>query len=544
MKQIDISIDGRAERYRTGTAIKDMLGEAGGDPIAAVLNFHLVSLDTVLTQRASVTLVQKAEAKGREVLRCGAQLAFQSLLKAYYPDLTVEIGQSLLGGYFYQILSSQGEDLNLTSIAGHLNDEMQNLIERDEPFFREHVSLEQVLNLVDDPTGSRAKLLRTWPAPRAYVVSVNNCFDIQHSVAPPSTRHLKGVEVLPFAPGLVLRFGPCCDELHPGDSKLLLDCYQETSRWNEMIEVGTVGELNASILGGSIDQVVRLSEAWHEKKIAAIADQICEREDLRVVCIAGPSSSGKSTFLKRLAIQLRVNGRRTLTISLDDYYRGRGVDEQVDLESPEALDLELLREQLARLVEGRVVHLPRFDFVRQRPVLHELWKPVKLESNHILLLEGLHALNPLTTSSLPKGVSFRVFVSALSQLIIDEHNRIPTSEVRLLRRITRDRKFRGSTTVEILEQWPRVREAERRYIFPFQEQVDCLFDSSLVYEAAVLKSFTWRYLMEVPREHPTQMDAFGLLKFLELFVPILSEIVPSNSLLREFVGLGPGERES
>ncbi len=537
MKQIDISIDGRAVRHRTGTAIKDMLGEADGDPIAAVLNFHLVSLDTVLAQHASLTLVHKEEANGRGVLRCGAQLAFQSLLKAYYPDLTVEIGQSLLGGYFYQIRSSQGEeDLNLTSIARHLNDEMQNLIVRDEPLFREHVSLEQVLNLVDDPTGSRTKLLRTWPAPRAYVVSVNNCFDIQHSVAPPSTRHLQGVEVLPFSPGLVLRFGPCCDELHPGDGRLLLGCYQETSRWNEMIEVRTVGELNASILTGSIEQVVRLSEAWHEKKIATIADQICEQEDLRVVCIAGPSSSGKSTFLKRLAIQLRVNGRRTLTISLDDYYRGRGVKEQVDLESPEALDLELLRDHLARLVEGQVVHLPQFDFVKQRPVPHELWKPVRLESNHILLLEGLHALNPLTTSSLPRGVSFRVFVSALSQLIIDEHNRIPTSKVRLLRRITRDRKFRGSTTVEILEQWPRVREAERRYIFPFQEQVDCLFDSSLAYEAAVLKSFTWRYLMEVPREHPTQVEAFGLLKFLELFVPIFPEIVPSNSLLREFVG--------
>ena len=179
--------------------------------------------------------------------------------------------------------------------------------------------------------------------------------------------------------------------------------------------------------------------------------------------------------------------------------------------------------------------IPRFDFTKQQPVPREYWKLVSLKPNGILLLEGLHALNPAILHNLPNETVFRVFVSALTQIIIDEFNRVPTSKVRLLRRITRDRNFRGATTAEVLEQWPKVQQGEKRYIFPFQDRVDCLFNSSLVFEAAILKSFAWRYLLEVPREHPTQGEAFRLLKFLELFVPVLPEVLPDNSILQEFV---------
>lgn len=536
--EISVTINGRKESVPTGSRIKNLLGSDEREVVAALLNSHLVSLDTVLTHDTSITTIKRTDPRGRAVLRRGAQLAFQSLIRKFFPELVVEIGQSLLGGYFYRVTSPIGV-VGIASVADRLNKKMQALIKRDEPFSRELVSLEKVLEMVDDPTESRAKLLRTWPAPRAYLVSINDCYDIQHSVVPPSARYLTGVEVLPFAPGLVLRFGECCDELHPGDSRLLLDCYQETRRWNEMIEVRTVGELNCAVLEGRFEQVVRLNEALHEKKIALIADRICRQQRAKVICIGGPSSSGKSTFLKRLAVQLMVNGRRPLTISLDDYYLERKDGESVDLESPEALNLKLLNRQLHQLLDGQPINVPRFDFVKQRPTPQQTWRRVQLESNGVLLLEGLHALNPLVINEVPRSALFRVFVSALTQLIIDEHNRVPTSKVRLLRRITRDRKFRGSTTAEVLEQWPRVREGERKYIFPFQEHVECLFDSSLVYETAILKSFTWRYLLEVPRDHPTQGEAFRLLKFLELFVPVLPDAIPNNSLLQEFVSRRP-----
>lgn len=535
MTEIEVSIDGRKETACSGILIKELLGESDGDVVAAILNSHLVSLDTVLTHDVSLALVRVGDPKGRAVLRRGAQLAFQSLLRKVCPDHAVEIGQSLLGGYFYQIEPPPGTSLGLVSIAAQLNEQMQILIDRDEPFLREQVSLERVLQVVDDPRESRAKLLRTWPGPRAYIVSINGCYDIQHSVVPPSSRHLRGVEVIPFSTGLVLRFGDCCDELHPGDGHLLIDCYQETRRWNEMIEVRTVGELNQAALAGGFERVVRLSEALHEKKIAQIADQIFAQSEIRVVCIAGPSSSGKSTFLERLAIQLMVNGRRPLTISLDDYYRERREGEELDLESPQALDIQLLCRHICSLLKGQSVQVPRFDFVKQKPTPDDSWRQVRLEPNGVLILEGLHALNPLVTDGIPGRALFRVFVSGLTQLIIDEHNRVPTSKVRLLRRITRDRMFRGSTTAQVLEQWPRVREGERKYIFPYQDKVECLFNSSLVYETAILKSFAWRYLLEVPRDHPEQGEAFRLLKFLELFVPVLPDIVPGNSILQEFV---------
>ena len=534
MDTIVIDLDGRKQSVRRGSSLKDILKDQT-DAIAAVLNHHLVSLDTTVFHGVSVSTVTSQEPRGRAVLKKGAELAFQFLMGEIYPELRVEIGQSLLGGYFYQVDSPDGSELDLRTVARRVNDEMQKLVGEDRPFQRELLSLAEAMSLVNDPTASRAKLLRSWPSPRIHVVGLGGCHDFQHGVVPPSSRHLAGVEVLPFPPGLVLRFGDCCEKLNPDHGRLLMDCYQETRSWNEMIGVRTVGELNSSVLERRFERVVRLNEALHEKRIARIADQICENESVRVVCIAGPSASGKSTFLQRLAIQLGVNGKAPLTISLDDYYREREQLVEVDLESPEALDIGLLNRHVEALLRDEVVSIPRFDFTTQQPVAREHWKLVSLKPNGILLLEGLHSLNPAILHNLPNGIVFRVFVSALTQIIIDEFNRVPTSKVRLLRRITRDRNFRGATTAEVLGQWPKVQQGEKRYIFPFRGRVDCLFNSSLVYEAAVLKSFAWRYLLEVPREHPTQGEAFRLLKFLELFVPVLPEVVPDNSILQEFV---------
>lgn len=530
MARFEVSIDGRAQQVEATDSIRSL---TNGDAIAAILNHHLVSLDTTLEPNAEVTSVLRTDPRGRSVLRTGTQLAFQSIVNSRPAQIELEIGQSLLGGYFYDVKGLA----DITTLADELNLSLQRLIDADEPFVRTQLPLRTALAAVKDQRGSRHKLLRTWPTPRIHVVTVNGCTDLQHSVVPPSTGYLRGAEVLAYESGLVLRFGDCCEPLEPKRQDLLLECYRETRHWNETIRVRTVGELNARALAGSFEEVVRVSEALHEKRIGRIADLICSAGS-RVVCIAGPSSSGKSTFLKRLATQLRVNGYGSLTLSLDNYYRDRQSEEEVDLESPEALDWELLNANLEQLLEGKECALPTFDFSRQRRALIETWRQERMASDSFLVIEGLHALSREATRAVAPSPAYRIFVSALTQLTIDEHNRIPTSKVRLLRRIVRDRKFRNSSTEQVLEQWPNVRAGEQKYIFPYQDQVDCLFNSSLVYEGAVLKTFAWRYLLEVPKEHPTQGEAFRLLKFLELFVPVLPDVVPNNSLLQEFISHG------
>lgn len=534
--QITVTVDGQHTTSADSATIYQLLSASTKETvIAAILNSHLVSLDTHLSDGARVRLVHKSDPLGRSVLRRGAQIAFRTLAERHFPDLCFEVGQSLLGGYFYRVGSEFMTEQSLAELAHTLDRAMRRLIEENQKFHRELVALETLRKRVEDPLGYREKLLRTWPAPRAWLVTLDGKSDVLHGVVPPSTSYLEGVEILSFQGGLVLRFGDCCDELHPGDGKALLLSYQQTRDWNEMIGVNTVGDLNEVILQGRFEEVVRLSEALHEKKISNIADEICSKGDIRLVLIAGPSSSGKSTFLRRLCVQLTVNGKRPLEVSLDDYYCDRSGIDSLDLEAPEALDLSLLREQIERLLDGQKVRVPRFNFKLGRPAPRESWRQIAMEPDGIIVLEGLHALNPSVTAAISTSSQYRLFVSALTQLRIDEYNRIPTSKVRLLRRITRDRKSRGASTAEVLQQWSRVRQGERRFIFPYQEQIDSLFDSSLVYEAAVLKSFAWRYLLEVPEEHATRGEAYRLLKFLELFVPVLPEVVPSNSILQEFL---------
>jgi uridine kinase len=343
--------------------------------------------------------------------------------------------------------------------------------------------------------------------------------------------------VVAHPPGLILLFpgsvvtSPApCDE---GCDKLF-QAYRETRDWNKLIGVASVGDLNAATLEDRLGPVILLAEALHEKKIAEIADTV-QRRGCRMVCVAGPSSSGKTTFVQRLAVQLRVNGLRPLLVSLDDYYLDRSAcprDEQgdYDFETIDALDRKLLVSQMTALSAGERVRLPRFDFVAGA---RKEGLEVQLQAGDVLVLEGIHALNP---DLLPGMAPYRIFVSALTQLIIDERNRIFTSDARLLRRLVRDRRFRGSSAAETIARWPKVQAGEERWIFPHQERADAMFNSTLLYEGAVLRPFAWRYLLEVPRSHPSRVRAYELLRFLELFVPVFPDSIPANSVLREFIG--------
>jgi uridine kinase len=288
--------------------------------------------------------------------------------------------------------------------------------------------------------------------------------------------------------------------------------------------------------------VIRIAEGFHEKKIAQIADAIASQHDhVRLVLVAGPSASGKTTFIRRLATQLRVNGIQPVGLSLDNYFLDRertplGPDGKPDYEAVEALDLELFNTQLAALLRSVEVSVPRYDFLRGRRTEPDRWARQQLAPHQVLLVEGIHALNHVLTASVPEEVKYRVFISALTQLTLDDHNRIFTSDTRLLRRIVRDHIFRGHPTTRTLEMWGDVRRGEARGIFPFQEEADVIFNSALVYEPAVMRVFAERFLLEVPREHPAYTEAYRLLKFLSWFVPIFQDDVPQTSILREFIG--------
>ncbi|MCK5689771.1 nucleoside kinase [Myxococcota bacterium] len=545
MDTANVTFNEKTYRVPVGTCVTEILGHAYIEEhsvIGALLNNHLVALSTTLHGDESLEAVTANDHEGQAILRRSASLMLHTITARKYPEWVFSIGQSLLGGYFYEIEAPEGVEIDLEELAKELTEELCNIAKSDVPFKEMRVPVETAHKLLTDVHNHKNLLLRTWPSATVPMVRINGFADIRHGPYAPSTRYIKDVKLVAYEPGLVLQFSPEKVRGVPNEGRRLYAGYSETRDWNRRVGVATVGDLNQAILDDRIHDVMRVAEGLHEKKIARIADEISERRNkVRIVCVAGPSSSGKTTFVKRLSVQLRVNGLNPVLIGLDDYYRDRTetpIDKngEYDFEAVEALNVPLLHEHLEALIQGKEVHIPRFDFPSGSPVPESEWRPLQLGKNQVLIIEGIHALNPWLTKPLSDDLKYRVFINALTQLVIDEHNRIFTSDARLLRRLVRDRRYRGTSAADTIERWPSVRRGEEKHIFPFQEESDVMFNSALVYETAMLKIFAWRYLLEVPREHPSRVRAYQLLKFLELFVPIFPDDVPANSLLREFIG--------
>ncbi|MEK7704523.1 MAG: nucleoside kinase [Myxococcota bacterium] len=528
-----------------GSTVQEAISEVYGDDadiVGALLNNHLVSLATTLRGPAEVVPVRPTERDGEAILRRSVAHVLHTVATQDYPELKLEIGQALVGGWYYEVRTASNVAPDLDRLAAELTRRVRALAETRVPFETRVLAVEEAEKILADPHGHKKKLLRVWPSPSVVVARLNGFVDIQHGPYAPDTGCARHATVVPYPPGIVLQVQPqpAYRPLRAGAH--LFATYRETRRWNQRVGVETVGDLNAAILEGRLEDVARVSEALHEKKIAQIADEIAaRREHVRLICIAGPSSSGKTTFVRRLSVQLQVNGIDPVLLSLDDYYLSREETPrddkgELDFETIDALNLPLIHEQLEALLAGDEVRTPRFDFVHGRPTDRDSWKPLRLRERQVLVIEGIHGLNPRLTASVVEQAKYRVFVSALTQLVIDEHNRIFTSDARLLRRIVRDRLYRGTSAADTLARWASVRLGEERHIFPHQENCDVMFNSTLVYEAAVLRTFAWRFLIEVERSHPSRARAYQLLKFLELFVPVFPDCVPANSILREFVG--------
>ncbi len=544
---VDITFGGQVHRVDSGIRVDEFLRGLGGEipdtVLSALVNRRQVMLDFPLRGEVELDLVRYGQREGEAVYKRSASLLFYEACIELFEDARPVIGQSLGNCYHYQM---QGEHPGVEEMAPVLEEHMRRLVGEQRPFTRLTVTIEEIENYFRSMGyEGKLELLASRRSSTVHTITCGRFLDIAHGPYAPHTGCVPTFGVMPHEDGLVLRFPRRGDRSKLPDftpRPKLFATYLETRSWQELLGVRRVGQLNRLCLDGGVGHIVRIAEGLHEKKIAQVADGILSRQPrVRLVLIAGPSSSGKTTFAKRLGIQLQVNGIEPVSLSLDNYYVDRGAtpvgeDGRPDFEALDAIDLPLFHDHLKRLLAGEEVATPRFNFVEGRRRDQADWVGLQLSESQLLVVEGIHGLNEKLTSNVPHGQKYRIFISALSQLAVDDHNRIFTADARLIRRIVRDHLYRGFSAERTLELWEQVRRGEARWIYPFQEEADVMFNSALVYEPAVLKTFAERFLLQVPRTSPAYPEAFRLLKFLSVFVPIFPDEVPNTSILREFIG--------
>jgi len=511
--------------------------------IAAVrVNNEIRPLGTTLLMNACIEPVLLDSPEGAMIYRRTLSFVLAIAARNIFPDDGVYVGHSLGNSYFYTF--SSGEKQKECEIE-KLEKEMRRLVEKNLPITFKYLSYEEAVRMFKENNQTdTALLLEQRSSPRIKVNECDKYLDIYIQPLLASTGLLSSFDLMPYGDGFLLRFpgigkGNTIDEFK--DEPQIFSVYSDYKNWGKMIGVRVVGELNARIAKRTIKEYIMISEAHQARKMADIARLIYEKRDsIKMVLIAGPSSSGKTTSAKRLEIELMVSGLKPIAISLDDYYRGSEdspKDEKgdPDWECLEALDVPYLNGQLQALYRGEEITLPVYDF-KTSSRKKDGGRKIKLEKDNILIVEGIHGLNDALTHSIDRKTKFKVYISALTQLNLDDHNRVPTSDNRLLRRMVRDSQFRGMDAAGTMKMWPKVQAGERKYIFPFQNSSDAAFNSALDYELSVLKYYADPLLRAVKPGRAEYAEAVRLLAFLENFTPIPPQYVPGTSILREFIG--------
>lgn len=514
---------------------------ASGLVLAARLDNDLVPLDTVPERSARVEWVTYGEKDGVEVYQRSASFILNMAVSELYHNTRLVIGHSISNGFYYDF--SCGIPVT-QELLGEITARMREISGRDLPFRRRLLPRAEAVDYFAGRAMSDSRrLVENSAIEQVPVYECGNFANLEIYPLAYSTGAVSRFELKSYNPGFVILF-PEPENFtvnsHIGKTRKLFQIYQESKNWGKILGVSDVGRLDQIIVRDNISEIIKVAEALHEKKIARIADAVSgRREDLRLVLVTGPSAAGKTTFCKRLSAQLQVNGIRPLALSMDNYFVDRDScphDErgEFDFEALEALDLDLFNRHLADLLEGREVAVPKFNFeTGRRAAGHRLmW----LEDDQMLLVEGIHALNPRISASIPERHKFRIYLSALTQLTINDHSRISTTDTRLLRRMVRDSRYRNYSAAQTLARFPSVIRGERRNTFPFQESADVMFNSALAYELAVLKDLAAPLLAEIPREDKAYPEARRLLNFLMLFQPVAADEVPPTSILREFIG--------
>ena len=517
-------------------------GELSQAPIVgAIVNNELRELTYPIVKESDVQPVTMGEADGMRIYRRSLTFLLETAFEEQFPNTTVAIDHSVAsGGYYCQVMDRQPlskKELNALEIR------MREIVAADLPLRRIKVPLEEAIDYFRKKGHmDKVQLLvyRKKNYLTLYLLGDNR--DYHHGYMVPSTGYLKWFKLTPTGEGFTLRFPrrhrPT--ELLPlPDYPTLLKTFWQYGDWLRRLGIHSAGALNDAIHAGRMREIILVSEALHEQQIADIADQVTARLDqARLIVIAGPSSSGKTTFAKRLTIQLLAHGISPYPFEMDNYFVDRErtpLDEkgQFDFESLLAMDRVQMVSDLQHLIAGESIQLPHFNFVHGRQEPGDI---VQLQPEQIVILEGIHGLNPDLLPEIPAERTFRIYISALTQLNLDHHNRVSTTDTRLLRRVVRDARERGYSAQDTIRRWESVRRGEKRYIFPYQENADAMFNSALVYELAVLKPMAEPLLRQVPFGSPEYIEAKRLLAFQEWFLPLESDLVPDNSILREFIG--------
>lgn len=513
-------------------------------PVSAKVNNKVESLDFRVYYNKDIEFLDITSSSG---MRTYVRSLFFILVKAVeelYPQGSISLEHPISKGYFCKLHIDR--TIGLDDVQ-RIKQKMQEIIAADIPYTRTESHTEEVVRLFEKRgMTDKARLLDTYGQLYSYYYQLGDTVDCYYSSLVPSTGYIRLFDIVKYYDGLLLRIpsreNPTKLEEVVKQEKML-EVFQEYHRWNQILGISTVGDLNVACNHGHATDLINVSEALQEKKIAQIADEITHRNQdgkrVKLVLISGPSSSGKTTFSKRLSIQLMTNGLKPYPISLDDYFVNRNdtpLDEngKHDFESLYAVDLPFFEEQLTTLLNGGEVELPRYNFTTGKREMSG--KKLRIDEHMILIIEGIHALNPALTPHIPNENKYKVYVSALTTILLDNHNYIPTTDNRLLRRIIRDYKYRNYSAEETIARWPSVRAGEEKWIFPYQENADAMFNSALLFELAVLKDYVEPVLRKVPNRCPEYSEAHRLLRFLNYFVSVQDKELPPTSLLREFLG--------
>lgn len=535
------------------------------DIILGIVNGRLRELNKKIKSDCELSFVTTADRDGRRTYRRSVVLLLQRAIYDVYGSMTqLHVMHSLGEGYYCQLekavecADSQqekyNEDTDLQgsrensekSVTEHDIDRivcsMYSFVEKDLPITKHSAKTQYAEQLFKEKgLHDKERLLHYRRSSRVNLYELDGVVDYFYGFMAPSTGMLKYFDIVPYENGFVLLFpGANSRSVEPlVTSNKLFHTLDDSREWSKMLGIGTIGSLNDAIAAGRGQEIMLLQEALMEQKIGNLAAQIASDDKKKFVMIAGPSSSGKTSFANRLSIQLIAKGRKPHPLSLDDYYVDRELcpkhpDGSFDFECLESIDVKLFNEDMNRLLKGEAVDMPSFNFKTGKREYRG--RKLTLGADDILVIEGIHGLNDRLSQLIPPEHKFKIYISALTQLNIDEHNPLSTTDERLIRRIVRDARTRGTNAMETIAMWPSVRKGERENIFPFQEQADVMFNSALVYELAVLKVYAEPLLFGIERDCPEYLEAKRLLKLLDYFLPMPADGIPNNSLLREFVG--------
>ncbi len=525
--------------------VEKILEKSGYEPkrhvLGAKVNNRLRELKNDVFTDSQVQFIDITHSDGIRMVQRGLIFTLYIAAKELFPDRKLKVLHSVENGLYCEL----GNWVQNSEIE-QLKKRMKELIEANHPFTKH--KLDKRLAIMKFEENGDFEKVRLFRFRKKSTVNVYKCGNLDYinyfyGYMPPNTGCLKPFDLKVYGQGfLLLTATQQSPDVLPKRNQLqkFSQVFLQYQRWGEILGIETVGDLNKKIADGKIKDIILMSEALHAKKITNMAEEISRNLEKRLILIAGPSSSGKTTTAKRLKLQLMAEGLKPFTISLDDYFVDREKtpkDEygNYNFESIDALNLELFNNHLLDLLEGKAVQIPKFDFVKGKGFF--TGEEYKISKEQPLIIEGIHGLNEKLTQSIPREWKFKIYVSALTQLSIDDINRIPTTDTRLIRRIVRDNSTRGHSAIKTIRMWQSVRKGETQYIFPFQEEADYMFSSALVYELAVLKMYAEQLLVQIEDESEENIESKRLLKFLEYFLPITNTgYIPKNSIIREFIG--------